>query len=47
MLLDSERIVLSTNTKIRVRPNRKWKLAGNTNAYCVWVWPEVTAGESS
>ena len=47
MLLDLECIALSTNTKIRVRANRKWKLAGNTNAYCVWVWPELTAGESS
>ena len=46
MLLDLECIALSTNTKIPVRANRKWKLAGNTNAYCVWVWPELTAGES-
>ena len=35
MSLDSEQIALSTNTKIRVRPNRKWKLEGNTIAYCV------------
>ena len=47
ILLDLECIALSTNTKSRVRTNRKWKLAGNTNAYCVWVWPELTAGESS
>ena len=47
MLLDLEYIALSTNTKIRVLANQKWKLAGNTNAYCVWVWPELTAGESS
>ena len=47
ILLDLECIALSTNTKTRVRVNRKWKLAGNTNAYCVWVWPELTAGERS
>ena len=47
ILLDLECIALSTNTKSRVRANRKWKLAGNTNAYCVWVWPELTDGESS
>ena len=44
ILLDLECIALS---KSCVRAIRKWKLAGNTNAYCVWVWPELTAGESS
>ena len=47
ILLDLECIALSTNTKTRVRANRKWKLAGNTNAYCVLVLPELTAEESS
>ena len=47
ILLDLECIALSRNTKSCVGANRKLKLAGNTNAYCVWVWPEMTAGESS
>ena len=47
MLLDLECIALLKNTKIRVRPNPKWKLEENIIAYCVWAWLELTAGESS
>ena len=47
MLLDYECTAFSTNTKIRVRPNRKWKLAGNTNAYCVCTVYNYTCGVSA